>query len=102
MIYLANPDYCYPVGKSYNTDTMLFTFRHISKLYQIWPVAIAATVTTAQIRHHVPSVVLCPGLGTPVQKGCGVVERGTDEGCKYNQMTGTPLLWRQTERVGLL
>lgn len=27
MIHLANPDYFSPVGKSYNTGTMLFPFQ---------------------------------------------------------------------------
>ena len=49
-----------------------------------------------------PSMVLCPGLGPPVQKRCGGFGEGPEEGHKDNQRTGAPPLLRQAEGSGLV
>jgi len=38
------------------------------------------------------SGVLCPGLGPPVQEGCGAVGLGAEDGHEDDQKSGTPLL----------
>ena len=39
-----------------------------------------------------PSAVLCPGLGSPAQEGCGAVGVGVEEGHVDDHGIGAPLL----------